>query len=220
MKVLIIEDNFELADIYRKVLNNSLISSDVALTGEEGIAKLKINEYDIVLLDLKLPDKFGLDMIEYISDETGVIVITAENEEELIVEGLNRGADDYLIKPVNYSELVARINALYRRKTMMKKSHESIENLEVDLSKKLVYIRGKEVDFSAKELMILNLLVREYPGYVTKNEIIKNLYDEYFDENSSVLRVHIYNLKKKLEQEGTFSLKATKNKGYRLCSKV
>lgn len=220
MKVLIIEDNFELADIYRKILNNSLISSDVALTGEEGITKLKINEYDIVLLDLKLPDKFGLDIIEYISDETGVIVITAENEEDLIVEGLNRGADDYLIKPVNYSELVARINALYRRKTMMKKSHESIENLEVDLSKKLVYIRGKEVDFSAKELMILNLLVREYPGYVTKNEIIKNLYDEYFDDNSSVLRVHIYNLKKKLEQEGTFSLKATKNKGYRLCSKV
>lgn len=226
MKILIIEDQFELANIYREVLNKHIISSDIALNAKEAMMKLKNkdNVYDMILLDLNLPDMSGMELLQeirVIDKKISVIIISAQNQDESIIKGLNYGADDYLVKPINFDELIARINVINRRKKERWSNLVEIENIRIDYNLNTVYVNDEILKLSNKEFTILSLLVDNYPAYVDKTLIFNSLYDEYYDENSSALRVHIYNLKKKLTKSMGYNvIDNEKNKGYRLCLKV
>lgn len=218
MKVLIIEDQFEIADSYRKVLNQANIINDIALSAEEGLKKINTNNYDIVLLDINLPKMSGVEVLTLLRKEKqdiGIIMITARTEDELLVTSLNEGADDYLQKPVKYSELLARINAVYRRMQSRASSDLVVENIRINFSKNIVEIDNVICDLTNKEFLILAKLSKEYPGYVSTEELTKTIYDEYVIDSSAV-RVHIYNLKKKIKF-ADIKIENNKNRGYRLC---
>lgn len=218
MKVLIVEDQFEIADSYRRALGDANIVSDIAGTGAEAINKFKQGNYDVVLLDINLPDMSGISILEQIRGEqstVGIIMITARTEDELIVSSLGLGADDYLQKPVKYTELVARINSVFRRYNLQTAVNKEVGNLEVDYSRNLIYINQEEVRFTNKEYLLISKLVNDYPGYCSTDTLTNAIYDEYVTE-SSAIRVHVYNLKRKLEKYQII-IENNKVRGYRLC---
>lgn len=218
MKVLIIEDQFEIADSYRKILNEANIINDIALDAECGLQKIHANDYDVVLLDINLPAMSGAELLTLLRQEQrdlGIIMITARTEDELMVSSLNEGADDYLQKPVKYNELVARIHAVYRRMQSRASSDLVVENLRINFSSNIVELDGVVCDVTNKEFLILAKLAKEYPGYVSTEAITKTIYDEYVYD-SSAIRVHIYNLKKKIKF-ANIQIENNKNRGYKLC---
>ncbi len=218
MKVLIVEDVFEIASAYRNELKNHNIISDIAPNIKEANSKLQTNEYDIALLDINLPDGSGVDLLNSIrlsGKNIGIIMITARTEDELLVQSLNEGADDYLQKPVKYYELISRINAVYRRMQSRVTSNFILNNIEIDFSSSVILVDQEPIKVTKKEFLVIEKLCRTYPGYASTEQINAAINDEY-DVSSASIRVHIYNLKKKLEQSNV-NLENTKNLGYRLC---
>lgn len=223
MKVLIVEDNFELANIYRAVLNKNNIIADIVLNTNQFHQK-ELNQYDMVLLDVNLPDGDGISILKEIRNKNkliSIIMISARSESEIVIEGLNSGADDYLRKPIDFEELIARINMVYRRKNIEKPNIFELENLLVDFDKKIVMIDEQILNLTQKQYLIFEKLVKGYPGFITSEELINAVYDEYVDEGTSSLRVHVYNLKKKLANHYPNDIIVSeKSKGYSLCLPV
>lgn len=218
MKILIVEDNFELANSYRSELKKHNMVCDIAQNYEQGLSKAKTGVYDIALLDINLPDRSGVELLNSIRINKlpiGIIMITARTEEELLVNSLDNGADDYLQKPVRYSELVSRVNAVYRRIQTRNTSNLVINNIEVDYARSLIAIDGEIVRMTNKEFMITSKLCETYPGYCSTEALNSAIYDEY-EISSATVRVHIYNLKKKLAN-ANISIENSKNLGYILC---
>lgn len=222
MKVLIVEDNFELADIYRTILNNNKIVADIVDSVRE--FKLKdINNYDMVLLDVNLPDGDGLNILKNIREnnkEISIIMISARVESDTLIKGLELGADDYIKKPVDFDELIARINMIHKRKNIRFENVFTLDKLSIDYDKKLIYVDGQLINLTQKQYLILESISKHYPGFISSKKLINDVYDQYVDESSSSIRVHIYNLKKKLEKYvGYEIIKSEKLKGYSLCTK-
>ncbi len=218
MKILIVEDIFEIASSYREELSQHNMICDIAMNIKEAKNKLQSNEYDIALLDINLPDGSGVDLLNSIrknGQNIGIIMITARTEDELLVQSLDDGADDYLQKPIKYYELISRVNAVYRRMQSRVTSNIKLENMEIDFSNSIITIDSTPVKMTKKEFLIVEKLCRTYPGYASTEQINASITDEY-DVSSASIRVHIYNLKKKLEPYN-ISLENTKNLGYRLC---
>lgn len=221
MKLLIVEDNFELANSYRNLLTNQNIVCDIAVNGNEALTKLSTIAYDLMLLDINLPDMYGTDVLRNLkskNESVGVIMVTAQIDDKLIVESLNRGADDYLTKPVNQHELIARVHALHRRLNTNKQSVLELDNLVVDYPKNIITCNGNPLKLTNKEYLILTKLCELHPGYASSQELLNAVFDEYVTESSS-LRVHIYNIKRKLKTEG-IGIESSKGQGYRLCFQV
>lgn len=218
MKIIIVEDNFEIANSYRVELKKHNIIADIALTKEEGYKKIVANEYDLALLDINLPDGSGTDLLNEIRRAEiaiGIIMITARMEEELISDSLDQGADDYLQKPVRFNELVSRVNAVYRRIQTRNTSNKVVDNLTIDYSKNLILINDQIIKMTNKEFLIISKLAEVYPGYCPTERLNASLYDEY-EITGAAIRVHIYNLKKKLTLYD-INIVNTKNLGYQLC---
>ncbi len=219
MKIIIVEDNFELANTYRQVLENENFVCDIATTGNEAIACLEANKYDIMLLDINLPDMLGSSILEQIpKKKMGVIMVTARIDDRSIVNSLNSGADDYITKPVNHVQLVARIKALYRRMHLKSEEQLIIENLRLDYQKAVFYIDDQIINLTNKEFLILNKICQQYPGYVSSEELMNAVFDQYASESTS-LRVHVHNLKRKLS-EYNITINSNKGRGYVLCFQV
>ncbi len=222
MKILIVEDNFELANIYRQVLKNNLMIADIASSIKDLLSR-DLSVYEMVLLDINLPDGSGIDALKLIRQKNlslPVIIISARHESEIVVEGLNIGADDYLRKPVDFDEMIARINMVVRRKNVDIPEIFSRGGLEIDFKTKFVKYNECEINLTQKQYIILQKLAHSTPGYVSSEELFNSMYDEYTDEKSSSLRVHIYNLKKKLGAHFDYEIIISeKAKGYRLCIK-
>lgn len=221
MRLLIIEDNIELSRSMRTGLERMGFYVDVSNTGLDGEEKSYVNEYDVILLDLNLPDKDGLDILKYLR-QTGidipVIVITARDEIEERALGLDLGADDYVTKPFQLLELRARVQAVIRRYHGRANPSISIGSLIINPSARTVEIGGRPVPLSVKEFDILEYLAQRHPVIVSSEEIAEHVYDENFDPFSSVLRVHLARLRKKLmEASGKEILQTTRGKGYSLC---
>lgn len=221
MRVLIVEDNRELALSVRKGLMKENISVDIAFTGEEGEEKAYITEYDAILLDLNLPGKDGLSILTFLREsgiETPIIIVTARHEIEERAKGLDYGADDYLVKPFDFVELMARIRAVVRRFHGRTSPNISIGRLLVNTVKREASIAGNVVSLKPKEFDILLYIAQKSPAVVSTEEIVEHIYDESFDPFSSVLRVHMARLKKQLASSaGKEVLKTIRAKGYQLC---
>ena len=221
MRVLVVEDNRELALSVKKGLEQENISVDVAYDGQLGEEKAFINSYDGILLDLNLPKKDGLSVLQSLRAEeveSPVIIITARDEIEERAKGLDFGADDYLVKPFELLELKARIRAVIRRYHGRALPQISIGALKIDPLGRRVSYQKTEVLLKPKEFDILLCIAQRHPAVVSSEEISEHVYDEDFDPFSSVLRVHLARLKKKLAEAAEKEvLKTIRAKGYQLC---
>ncbi|BDP85959.1 DNA-binding response regulator (plasmid) [Enterococcus faecium] len=194
MRVLVVEDNRELVLSVKKGLEQENISVDVAYDGESGEEKAFINSYDGILLDLNLPKKDGLSVLQSLRAEeveSPVIIITARDEIEERAKGLDFGADDYLVKPFELLELKARIRAVIRRYHGRALPQISIGALKIDPLGRRVSYQKTEVVLKPKEFDILLCIAQRHPAVVSSEEISEHVYDEDFDPFSSVLRVHL-----------------------------
>lgn len=221
MRVLVVEDNRELVLSVKKGLEQENISVDVAYDGESGEEKAFINSYDGILLDLNLPKKDGLSVLQSLRAEeveSPVIIITVRDEIEERAKGLDFGADDYLVKPFELLELKARIRAVIRRYHGRALPQISIGALKIDPLGRRVSYQKTEVVLKPKEFDILLCIAQRHPAVVSSEEISEHVYDEDFDPFSSVLRVHLARLKKKLAEAAEKEvLKTIRAKGYQLC---
>ena len=221
MRVLVVEDNRELVLSVKKGLEQENISVDVAYDGESGEEKAFINSYDGILLDLNLPKKDGLSVLQSLRAEeveSPVIIITARDEIEERAKGLDFGADDYLVKPFELLELKARIRAVIRRYHGRALPQISIGALKIDPLGRRVSYQKTEVVLKPKEFDILLCIAQRHPAVVSSEEISEHVYDEDFDPFSSFLRVHLARLKKKLAEAAEKEvLKTIRAKGYQLC---
>lgn len=220
MRILIIEDNMELANIMRSQLLNYGYVVDHSALGIEGEMKAFENGYDAILLDLNLPDKDGLDILKFLREEgvfTPVLIVTARLELSQRIKGFDLGSDDFIIKPFDFEELHARIQAVVRRFYGRSNPVIQLENLQIHPSTRRVYLYDQVISLSAKEYDIVEYFANNYPNIISNEELAEHVYDENFDPFSSVIRVHIANIKRKLCWNAQPLLKNVKGKGYYLC---
>ena len=211
MHVLIVEDEITLASEVRNYLEKEGFSCEEAHTGKIASDKLFSNEYDLLLLDLGLPDYDGIDLLkESIANNsnTAVIILSARSALEDRIKGLNVGADDYLPKPFSLLELKSRIMAVMRRKHGIRVNIILINGLEIDLDKRIVSVSGNIVSLTRKEYDILSFLILNKNRVVTRLQISEHIWGDIIEENynSNYIDVHIKNLRKKLAEyiEGDF----------------
>lgn len=223
MRLLIIEDDKDLALSMKKGLEKYGFYVDVSNQGLEGEEKAYANGYDVVLLDLNLPDKDGTEILEFLRSsgvETPVLIITARDEIEERAMGLDLGADDYITKPFQLLELRARIQAVIRRFHGRTSPVITIGKLSVNPSTRIAAVGGVPVELAPKEFDILEYLAQKHPAVITAEEVAEHIYDETFDPSSSILRVHFSRLKRKLaDAGGREMLQNIRGKGYWLCDR-
>jgi len=211
MHILIVEDEQSLASEVRSFLEKEGFSCDEAHTGKIASEKLFSNDYDLLLLDLGLPDYDGTDLLkESISNnsETAVIILSARGALEDRIKGLNVGADDYLPKPFSLLELKSRIMAVMRRKHGIRANTIIVNGIEIDFDKRLVTTGGKTISLTRKEYDILSFLILNKNRVVTRLQISEHIWGDIIEENynSNYIDVHVKNLRKKLSEyiEGDF----------------
>ena len=203
MRVLIIEDERRLADNIQLVLKQELAYDvETCVNGRDGYFLALSGQYDLIILDLMLPEMDGLDILRSMRAKqvkTPVMVLTARNTHEEIVQGLNLGCDDYLTKPFDIKELMARSQALIRRSFGQASSVIRMGNLSMDISARRVYYFGQPVILPAKEYRLLEYLVLRAGRIVSKSQIQENLYNLETEIESNVIEVYISALRKQFD---------------------
>ena len=223
MLLLIIEHDRDLAASMKKGLEKYGFYVDVSNLGAEGEEKAYVNEYDVILLDLNLPDKDGIEILQFLREsgiETPVLIISARDEIEERALGLDLGADDYITKPFQLLELRARIQAVVRRFHGRTNPVITIGELSINPATRTAAANGVPILLAPKEFDILEYLAQKHPAVTTAEEVAEHIYDENFDPSSSILRVHFSRLKRKLADGcGREILQNIRGKGYWLCEK-
>ena len=218
MRVLVIEDNAELARQIKSALEHALYVVDVAYDGEEGLFLGDTEHYDVVILDLGLPKMDGIDVLERWrgkGNDVPVLILTSRHTWREKVAGLRAGADDYLAKPFEYEELLARTEALIRRAT----GHASpimqfdCGKVVMDTTSARVTMEGNLVELTALEYRTLEYLMQHEGQVVSKTELIEHIYDQDFDRDSNVIEVLINRLRGKLHPD---LIKTRRGLGYQL----
>jgi DNA-binding response OmpR family regulator len=205
MRLLIVEDSEELAQLLANGLKSAGYDSDVLLTASDARAALSTTRYAAVILDLGLPDGDGLSILREIrqrDDPTPVLVLTARGSVDDRVGGLRSGADDYLVKPFAFEELVARLAALLRRPGQLLGSSLSVSNLVFDTESRQVYIDDQPQLFSAREAAVLELLMRRQGRVVPKRLVEDHLFGLADDVASNAVEVYVHRLRKQLADRG------------------
>lgn len=220
VRLLIVEDNEELSELMVEHLSKYSYACDRALNGEEADMKINDNSYDAVLLDLNLPDTDGFDLLKTWRENhiaVPVLLVTARNEVEERVKGLQLGGDDYITKPFDFKELHARIQAVIRRLQGRPVSTINVEGLQIHPDTRSVFLKNEKISFSPKGYDILEYIATQHPRIISNFEIAEHVYNEDFDPFSGVIRVHMANIRKKLMIDGKSILCNEKGKGYYLC---
>jgi len=206
VRVLIIEDEPRLAEnIARSLRESAGYAVDIAPDGQEGLFLAESNSYDLLLLDLMLPAMDGMEVLRRLrklGQHTPVLVVTARDEKESIVSLLNAGADDYLTKPFDLGELLARSKALIRRGKGQPSPVLAIGDLELNTVNRTVQRGGRPISLTAMEYRVLEYLAHRPRAVVSKTELLEHLYDYNWEKFSNVIEVYISGLRRKLE-DGT-----------------
>ena len=203
MRVLLVEDHKPLVRALRQGLEEEGFAVDVAYDGEEGNFKAQTANYDVIVLDLMLPKEDGLTLLKRWRREgmkSHVLVLTARNSIEDKVRGLDLGADDYLTKPFELGELLARLRALIRRGHQVKDPLMRIFDLEIDTAARSVKRGGQPIHLTPREYALLQFLAYHRGKVVTRSMIWEHLYDEHDENTSNVVDVYIRYLRNKLDQ--------------------
>jgi two-component system OmpR family response regulator len=214
MKILLIEDNKNVANLITKGLSEEGFLVDVAFDGREGYSLALDEFYAMIILDLMLPYVDGLEILKGLRKngfEKPVLILTAKDKSEDCIQGLNEGADDYMIKPFVFAELIARIRALLRR-TCPQSTKKILEcaDLRIQMSTQEVTRAGKLIPLSAKEFHLLTFFFNHMDQVVTRTMIAENVWDLHYDGFSNVIDVYIHYLRKKIDEGFDLPLIQTK----------
>ena len=203
MRVLVVEDEPGLVKALRKSLEDEGYAVDTAEDGEEGLYKASVWEYDVVVLDIMLPQRDGWEVLRGIrrSKKIPVLMLTARDTVEDRVRGLDNGADDYLVKPFDMGELHARLRALIRRSAGKPSPIVEIGSIAIDTASRRVTRGGRDVVLTAREFSLLELLALHRGELVSRTTIYEHLFDENDDTTSKVVEVHVSNLRKKVGKD-------------------
>ena len=201
MRLLLVEDSNRLREAVAKALRQSGYAVDATGDGDDGLWMAKENTYDVVLLDIMLPGLDGLSILDRLREggkETPVLFLTAKDTVADRVEGLRRGADDYLIKPFALEELLARVDALCRRSYQKPSSKVAVLDLEIDTNAKSASRGGEPIELTAREYAILEYLMMRQGAVVSRTEIEEHIYDELVSPMSNVVDSAVCNLRRKI----------------------
>ncbi|MBI2473278.1 response regulator transcription factor [Candidatus Uhrbacteria bacterium] len=219
MKILVVEDEPKLNKGLVTGLQNRGYAVDFAFDGEEGEKLARVNEYDVIILDVMMPKRDGLEVcrsLRAFGVQTPVLFLTARDSVEDKVMGLDLGADDYLVKPFSFEELVARIRSLLRRPIQTESDLLLLDDLQLDTRSQTVKIKDKQLDLTLREYGILEYLLRNKNNLVTREDLLTHVWDRFFDSFSNVVDVHLKNLRKKLPPAYAKRIQTVWGKGYRL----
>lgn len=203
MKILVVEDNQNIVEFLKKALEEESYSVDVATDGKEAFYLATTYTYEMILLDIMIPFMSGIELCKEIRKyeiNTPIIMLTAKDDSSDIVKGLDAGADDYMIKPFIFEELLARIRSQSRRTTNNISSVLSFKDLELDLIKKTVSRDSKNIDLTAKEFSILQCLMQNKKQIISESTIIESVWDMNHLNASNLVKVYIYRLRNKIDK--------------------
>ncbi len=213
MRILIVEDEPRLLRNLAKALREESYAVDVAAAGDEGLYKAESYDYDAIVLDIMLPRLDGWEVLERLRKQkpTPVLMLTARDAPKGRVRGLDTGADDYLVKPFDLSELLARLRALIRRSAGQARSQIELGAVLIDTRARSVTRAGQPVTLTAREYAILEYLALHRGEVVTRTALYEHLFDENEDTLSYLMDVHIFSLRKKI---GRDLIKTRRGQGY------
>lgn len=219
MRILVVEDDPKTARFLKQGLEEEGHAVDLASDGEEGAFMGHLNPYDLIVLDIQLPGKNGLQLSTELRREglqVPILMLTGRDSTPDVVRGLNAGADDYLTKPFDFDELVARVNALTRRRTGVAGGVLRFQDLELDRLKRQVRRGGRLIDLSPREFRLAEYFLLHPDEVVTRVQLLEKVWDMSFDPETNVVDAHISNLRKKLEQGGGRLIQTVRGAGYAL----
>lgn len=204
MRILIVEDELDLQNVLVKRLTSEHYSVDACDNGVDAIDYIAMTSYDIIVLDIMLPGKSGLEVLQDIrsqQNKTPVLLLTAKDRIEDRVKGLDLGADDYLVKPFAFDELLARLRVLTRRQTGHLTNQFEIDNLVVDCKSHIVTRGNKKIDLSSKEFAILEYMIRNKEVVLTRDKIEQHVWNYDYDGGSNIIDVYMRYLRKKIDSD-------------------
>jgi len=205
MRALLIEDDASSALLSSQVLHQEGFAVDHVTTANEGLTLALVNEYDAIILDLGLPDRNGLSIVQALRREgrsTPVIVLTGTVDPAMTVRSLDAGADDYVTKPVMIDEFRARVRALVQRGGARRTEQLSCGNVVLNRLSRQLFVRGTEVPLTAKELPLLEQLLLNVDTAVSRTELLERVWDMHFDPGSNVVDVNVARIRRKLSNAG------------------
>ena len=213
MRVLVVEDQDDLREVVVETLREESFAVDESADGEEGLYKALNWDYDIVVLDVMMPMMDGWEVLEKLRREkqTPVLMLTALDQVRDKVKGLNHGADDYLAKPFDLTELVARVRAVMRRKGGDHRPEVTVGNVTINTTAKTLRLGDKKVEVTAREFAMAELMIKHRDEVVTRDFLYDHLFDENDESMSNMLDVYVYKLRQKF---GKDFIKTRRGQGY------
>ncbi len=218
MKLLVVEDSERLRRSLGRGLERAGFAVDLTADGSEGLAYAEVNDYDAIILDLMLPRLDGLAVLRALrrqGKQTHVLILSAKDQVDDRIHGLELGADDYLVKPFSFDELCARVRALVRRRYGKKNPVLTVGDLEIDTAGQRALRAGEPLALSPAEYALLELLALSRGRVVSRDQILDRLYDSAAEVSSNVVEVLVCALRKKVQREGAPPLIVTRRgRGY------
>ncbi|HEU0179590.1 MAG TPA: response regulator transcription factor [Blastocatellia bacterium] len=203
MRILLVEDEPGAAHMLAKGLRERSYAVDVAIDGETAVYQASVNDYDLVILDVMLPLKDGFEVCRELRAEGltfPILMLTARDAPPDRVAGLDSGADDYLVKPFDFHELLARLRALLRRGPVLRPETLKIADLSIDTRARQVSRGGRPIELTAKEYALLEYLARRAGEVVSRAEIAEHVWEEDFDPFSNLIEVYVQRLRRKIDE--------------------
>jgi two-component system OmpR family response regulator len=220
MRILIVEDEAKMAGLIRKGLQREGMAADIAERGEDALWMAGSTEYDAIVLDLMLPGIDGFEVCRRLRDDrvwSPILMLTARDGVQDRVAGLDAGADDYLIKPFSYAELLARLRALARRGGGERAAELRAGELRLDPAKRLVWRGEEEIDLSAKEFAVLEVFMRRPGEVLSRFQLLEHAWDYEYENRSNIVDSYVRLLRKKIDVPfGVRSIETVRGSGYRL----
>ena len=219
MRLLVVEDEQRLRDGIALGLRERGFAVDAIGDGEEGETLARMNEYDVILLDILMPKRDGLTVCRNLREAnitTPIIFLTAKDALEDRLTGLYGGADDYIVKPFSFEELVARIHTVLRRPRAVTADIQVLEGLRLDSRAHTIEVDGEELKVTLREFAILEYLLRNRGIVLSRDDLQEHVWDRSFESWSNVVDVHLKNLRKKLPEHYAEKIESIRGKGYRL----
>lgn len=222
MRILLVEDEPDVARMLSKGLREQSYAVDVAADGDAATYQAEINDYDLVILDVMLPRKDGFDVcreMRQAGSGVPVLMLTARDDVQDRIKGLDSGADDYLIKPFDFHELLARTRALLRRGSSLQPEVIEVADMKINIRSHEVRRAGNIVELTAKEYALLEYLARQHGQVVSRSAIAEHVWDENFDSFSNLIEVYIQRLRRKIDDGCELKLIRTlRGEGYMLAA--
>jgi two-component system OmpR family response regulator len=203
MRILLVEDEIQLLNAYVKGLKQDGYAIDTANNGDDAVELCTINTYDLIVLDINLPKLNGIEVLKQVrtlNESVKIIIVSANRSIDQRIEGLDLGANDYLTKPFDFLELKARIRALLRRDFISQPNVLSVGDFTVDLNLHHVSFQGKQILLTLKEYTILTYLISNRERIISSEELLEKCWNDEADPFSEAMRVHIYALRKKIQE--------------------